>query len=109
MPLSLLFDEHASYDVMEGIIKRGVDALSVQQAGRRSAIDETILDLAARIERVVYTNDRDFLRINATGVPHSGIIYHRQVKYAVGRAVDELEIVCKVYDMEEMRNRVHWL
>ena len=71
MPLSLLFDEHVSYDVMEGIIKRGIDALSVQQAGRRSAIDETILDLAARIERVVYTNDRDFLRINATGVPHS--------------------------------------
>jgi predicted nuclease of predicted toxin-antitoxin system len=109
MPLSLLFDEHASYDVMEGIIKRGVDALSVQQAGRRSAIDETILDLAARIERVVYTNDRDFLSINATGVPHSGIIYHRQIKYKVGQAVNELEIVCKVYEMEDMRNHVHYL
>ena len=49
MPLSLLFDEHASYHVMEGIIKRGVDALSVQQAGRRVTV-QTGLNLMRQID-----------------------------------------------------------
>ena len=109
MPLLLLFDEHASYDIMDGISLRGIDAISVQQAGIRSAIDESILDLAIRLGRVIYTHDDDFLRIDATGVSHAGVIFHREKKYTVGRAVEELEIACKIFDMDEMRNRVHWL
>ena len=29
-------------------------------------------------------------------------------KYSINQAIEDLEIACKVFEMDEMRNRVHW-
>lgn len=96
------------YRVTNGVSDRGIDAIPAQQAGLAGYSDEIVLEADTRLGRVVYTNDRDYLRIHSTGVPHAGIIFHREGKYSINQAIEDLEIACKVFEMDEMRNRVHW-
>ena len=61
MALPLLCDEHVPYPVVEGLRRRGLDILTVQEIGLRSTADEQILETARRQRRIVYTQDADFL------------------------------------------------
>jgi hypothetical protein len=109
MPLALLCDEHIPYQVIEGLRRRGIDVITAQQIGLRSALDEVILDSARQQRRVVYTNDTDFLRLQATGVRHAGIFYHHILNYSIGEAISLVALACEVLSVDEMRNRVEFL
>jgi uncharacterized ferredoxin-like protein len=109
MPLSLLCDEHIHYQVIEGLRRRGIDAVTVQQVGLVSSLDEVILDMAQQQNRVVYTNDEDFLRLQATGVRHAGIFYHHVLGYSIGEAISVVALACEVLSIDEMRNRVEFI
>ena len=56
--------------------------------------------------RVVCTEDRDFLRLAASGVEHAGIIRGRQWVRGIGEWVKYLRLIHAVYTAEEMRNTV---
>ena len=109
MPLSLLCDEHIPYAIVNGLVARGIDAISVQRLGFRSADDPPILDLAHRESRAFYTHDEHFLILNAGGVQHSGILFHRAKKYNIGQAIEMVQLACETLSPEEMRNRVEFL
>ena len=65
MPLAVVCDEHTPYEIRNGLIARGIDAVSVQEIGLRSADDKLILATALELGRVVYTSDDDYLRLDA--------------------------------------------
>ena len=109
MPLTILCDEHVPYAVINGLVARGIDAIPVQRVGMRSADDPPILDEAHRQGRVLYTRDDDFLAINAAGVQHAGILYHKAEKYRIGQAIEMVQLACETLSPEEMRNRVEFL
>ena len=109
MPLSILCDEHTPTPVIAGLERQGVDVMSIRRAGLRTAGDPVILDTARQLERVVYTRDADFLRLNDAGVPHLGILYHHSQKYSIGQAINAVALACQALAMEEMRNRVEYL
>ena len=109
MPLAVLCDEHIDYAIIDGLIARGIDAVSVQRIGMRSADDPPILDEAHREGRVVYTCDDDYLALNSAGVQHSGIFFHRAKKYDIGQAIEMVQLACEALSPEEMRNRVEFL
>jgi predicted nuclease of predicted toxin-antitoxin system len=71
-------DEHVSTAISEGLRRRGVDVLTVQEAIKARASDQEQLSLAAREGRTVFTQDADFLREHASGRPHRGIVYAPQ-------------------------------
>ena len=71
-------DEHVPRAVVRGLHERGVDTLTVSEAGMLGASDEEHLAFARREERVLFTQDDDFLRMHASGVEHAGIVYSRQ-------------------------------
>ncbi len=108
MPLSLLCDEHIPYPVIEGLRRRGIDVVVVQQAGLRSAPDPTILDAARQQGRVLYTCDADFLRLHAAGAPHGGILYHHLNAYAYREAIRRVGLACEVFSPGEVRGRVEF-
>ncbi len=83
--------------------------MSIRQAGLRTAGDPVILIAARQLERVIYTYDDDFLRLNSEGIPHLGILYHHPHKYSIGQAVNAVALACQVLAMEEMRNEVEYL
>jgi predicted nuclease of predicted toxin-antitoxin system len=73
--VAFYMDEHVPKAVTEGLRRRGVDVLTAQEASMLHALDEQHLQLAADLGRVVFTQDTDFLRLHAAGVPHAGIVY----------------------------------
>ena len=109
MPLPVLCDEHIRYDIIDGLERQGIDAVSVQQVGLGATDDAIIINAANQQGRVIYTEDDDFLNLNSLGVQHNGVFYHRTGKYSIGEAIAAVELACRVFSAEEMRNRVEFL
>lgn len=63
--LRALADEHVTYALVNGLRTRGMDVVTVQDLGRRSDDDPLLLDWALQHERILLTNDQDFLAIAA--------------------------------------------
>ena len=103
MPPFILCDEQVPYAIKDGLLRNGIDAVSVQEIGLRSTDDEIILPAALEHGRVVYTRDHDYPCLYAEGVPHAGILYHAPPKYRIGEAIRAVSIACEVLTMEEMR------
>jgi len=70
--------------------------------------DEDNLALARREDRVLFTQDDDFLRLHASGREHPGIIYARQGTPS-GEIIRGLLLICQILDAEEMRRHVEFL
>ena len=109
MPLALLCDEHIDYDIIAGLVRQGIDAVSAQQMGLDATDDVLILTEARRLGRVIYTGDDDYLRLNSSDIPHLGIFYHHPLKYSIGQAIDAVATACQILSAEELANRVEFL
>ena len=97
-------DEHAPRAVTEGLRRRGVDALTVQDAGLQGAGDEQHLAFAVGEGRGIFTQDADFLRLHAAGRPHRGIVYAPQ-QTPVGYVIRGLMLIYDVLAPEDMINQ----
>jgi predicted nuclease of predicted toxin-antitoxin system len=102
-------DEHIPKGVVEGLRRRGVDVLTVQEAGRSGDSDQKQLAFAVREGRVLVTFDDDFLRLDAAGVPHRGIIFSQTGSRTVGELIDGLMLIANVIDPDEMKNHIDFI
>ena len=109
MPLAILCDEHIPYEVIEGLNRQGIDAVSAQRLGLAATDDELIVAEARQLGRVIYTGDDDYLRLNGLSVHHPGIFYHHPLKYSIGQAIDAVATASQILSAEEMLNRVEFL
>jgi uncharacterized protein with PIN domain len=101
-------DEHVPRAVAQGLRRRGIDVLTVQEAGMAGADDERHLTFALQEGRVIVTQDADFLRFQATGRSHAGIAYAPQ-QLSVGAFVRGLVSINDVSDAQDMAGRVEYL
>ena len=92
----------------QGLRRRGVDVLTVQEAGMVSASDEEHLALALSQGRVIFTQDADFLRLHAAGSHHAGIAYAHQ-QTPVGDMIRGLMLIVEVLELGEMVNHVEYI
>lgn len=106
--ITLYTDEHVPRAVVRGLRERGVDTLTVSEAGMLGASDEEHLAFARREGRVLFTQDDDFLRLHAAGVEHAGIVYARQPT-AIGEAIRGLVLVFELLDPDEMEGQLEFL
>lgn len=106
--IRLYTDEHVSRAVIRGLRQRGVDVLTVPDANLMGASDEVHLALAENQGRVLFTQDADFLRLAALGMPHAGIIYVSQ-NTSVGTIIQGLMLIHQVLGAEEMIGRIEFL
>ncbi len=91
-----------------GLRRRGVDVLTVAEAGSRGASDEVILGIAGETERVIFTQDDDFLRLAVIVHDHRGIVYTSQ-ENTVGEIIRGLMLIHQVLEAEEMVGHVEYL
>ena len=91
-----------------GLRRRGVDVLTVAEAENLGASDEEILRMAREAERVIFTQDDDFLRLAATVSDHRGIVYTSQ-ENTVGEIIRGLMLIYLVLAAEEMVGHVEYL
>src|SRR4051794_33151369 len=71
MPRTIRFhlDENCATAIAHGLRRRGIDVTTTAEAALISATDEEQIAYALAEGRVVFTQDQDFLRINATDSP----------------------------------------
>lgn len=101
-------DEQVARAVAFGLRRRGVDVVTVREAGLLGAADEAHMARATTEERVIFTQDTDFLRLHAAGTSHAGIAYAPQGT-PVGPIIRGLMLIHQLLEPEEMRERVEFL
>jgi hypothetical protein len=106
--IKFYLDEHVARAIAAGLRRRGIDVLTAGEANMLSADDEEHLQLAVEQERVIFTQDADFLRLHDRGVPHCGIVYAPQ-HTRIGPIVNGLTLIFQVMSPEEMQNHVEFI
>jgi hypothetical protein len=107
-------DEHFPGPITRGLMRRGVDILTVQDDGRSGEKDDAVLlDRATALGRVMLTCDRHLL-IEASGRQRSGqgfagVVYAVDDAAAIGRCVHDLEIIAKAGEPADYANRVEYV
>ena len=101
-------DEHVAKAVVTGLRLRGIDALTVSEAGLLGADDAVHLAFALAQRRVIFTQDDDFLRLAAQRHSHAGIVYAPQ-QTSVGHIIRGLMLIHHVLSAEEMMGMIEFL
>ncbi len=111
MPRTIRFhlDENCHRAVAEGLRRRGVDVTTTPETWLLQATDEQQLAHCLREVRVLFTQDRDFLRLHAEGASHAGIAYCEKDTKAIGEIIQGLILIWEILDPPEMRGRVEFL
>jgi hypothetical protein len=111
MPRTIRFhlDENCARAIAEGLRRQGIDVTMTPEAGLLGAPDEDQLACSLREQRVLFTQDRDLLRLHASGTPHSGIAYCKKDTLGIGEIIRGLILIWQIYDPQEMANRIEYL
>jgi hypothetical protein len=90
-----------------------VDVLTALEDNAAHLPDPDLLDRATALGRVLFSQDQDLLREGArrqqTGEHFAGVIYAHQLHVAIGRCIDDLELLAQACDPPEFVNRVEYL
>lgn len=108
MAISFYLDAHISPKVARELRHRGIDVLAARDVDMLDSSDAEHLALAHRQGRVMCTQDKDYLILNALGTPHSGIAFAKQGT-PIGQMVNWLSLIHQVYDAQDMVGRVERL
>ena len=74
-----------------------------------TATQTVATDIAFREQRVVSTNDSDFLRLVADGRPHAGIAYCLPEANSIGEVIRYLALMNDCLSPENVANRIEYL
>lgn len=106
-------DVHVPLAITETLRRRGINVLRAQEDKAERLEDSVLLDRASALQRVLFTQDDDFLvecaKRQANSVPFFGLIYAHQMKITIGQCVRDLELIATVYDPEDVIGRVEYL
>lgn len=113
MTIALYMDEHVHRAITVGLRLRGIDVLTVQEDDHRNTPDPQVLDRAAELGRVLFSQDDDLLaeatRRQRLGVSFAGVIYAHQLHTTIGICVRDLELIAQASEPHELENRVQYL
>src|SRR5438876_782755 len=111
--LRLYMDECVRGPITSGLLRLGIDVLAAQSDGMAGADDDVILDRAAMLGRLVYSEDDDFLAEansrQSDGIPFAGVVYANKNFVSIRQAIEDLELIASICNIEEMQGLVHCL
>ncbi|MEM7116987.1 MAG: DUF5615 family PIN-like protein [Chloroflexota bacterium] len=112
MTIAFYADEHIKRAIIDGLRLRDVDIVTVQEDGFRAVDDPLILDRATQLNRLVFTNDDDFIveahKRQVENEYFSSVVYAAQ-QTAIGLCIRDLELIAKLGELDEFANRVTYL
>ena len=102
-------DEHMDPDIAAALRRHGIDVTTTIEVGLRSAKDDAQFAFAKSQQRVIVTDDADFLRQVAANTRHPGIVVcHRQF-LSIREIIRGLILIYEVLTPEEMVGRVEFV
>ncbi len=113
--LRLAADENFNYAIVRGVLLRrpDIDLIRVQDAGLSGADDPTVLEWAARENRVLLTHDvatmtrYAYERIRA-GLPMPGV-FELGRRIAIGEAIEDILLLAECSEEGEWEGQVRYL
>ena len=113
MSIRFYVDEHVPRAITEVVSLRSVDILTVQADDSGGSDDVAGLNRAMQLNRVVLTNDDDFLIEAAlrqrTGEQFAGVIFVDLNRLTIGHCIGDLELIGRVGEPADFINRVEYL
>jgi hypothetical protein len=110
MTLRYYMDVHVPSAVTEGLRRRGIDVLTSQEDGTREHADADLLERAATLGRVLFSQDKDLLAIAANWQratrSFDGLIFAEQEGLSIGRCIDDLALIAECCTTEELASQV---
>jgi len=87
-------DEHGVFGLVQALRPRGMDVIRVQERGREQADDADLLNEALADERVMLTNDTDFIALAAERAARqersAPIFFWPQQRRSIGQLVQSI-------------------
>ena len=102
-------DENVANDVARGLRLRGIDVLTTPEAGNIGFTDPEQLEFALKQQRVLVTQDDDFLRLARTVVEYAGMIYYKPQTLSIKQILSGLVLIHGVLTAAEMVNHIEFL
>lgn len=92
-----------------GLRGRGIDVLTLREAGLLGQSDEMILERSRADGRVIVTHDHHFVQFHEAGTPPAGIAYCQHGARSIGELVEMLELLHAALNPAYMAGRVEFL
>ena len=106
-------DEHVPRAITEGIRRRAIDVLTVQDDGATGSDDVAVLERARAMGRVVVTSDADFkieaARRQRAAEPFAGVVFVDLNRITIGQCIGDLELIGKAGEPSDLSNRIEHL
>lgn len=113
MAVSLYMDHHVPKAITIGLRLRGINVVTAHEDGADQLDDDLLLKRAHKLKRALFTQDDDLLeeavKCQREGSPFSGVIYGHQLRVTIGVCIQNLEIVAKSAEPDELQNQVLFL
>ena len=106
--IRLHLDENVDHAVAQGLRLRGMDVTTTTDANLIGTTDDEQLFFALRENRVIFSQDQDFLRHHQAGSEHAGIVYSRQGARSIGEIVRFLHFMSDCLEPEDMRGKLEF-
>lgn len=102
-------DENVDNRIAQGLRTREIDVLTTAEAGNRGLKDAEHLDYARAENRVIITQDTDFLVFHANGVEHAGIVYYKPQTRSIKQVIRTALLIYEILTPDDMRNHVEFV
>ena len=113
MAISFYMDHHVPKAITNGLRLRSVDVLTAYEDGTHEYEDNDLLDRATELKRVLFSQDDDLLAEAARRIENNlhfyGVIYAHQLRLSIGVCVNDLEIIARAGEVEDIIGRVQFL
>lgn len=110
MPGPRYMDHHVPKAITAGLRLRGVDVIIAHEDDTDQLDDDLLLERAHDLKRALFTQDDDLLieaaKRQREGIPFSGVIYGHQLRVTIGVCIQDLEMIAKSDEPEDLENRV---
>lgn len=113
MAIALYMDHHVPRAITVGLRVRGVAVLTAEEDGAQGFEDPALLDQAGTLGRALFTHDDDLVteatRRQRAGLLFAGVIYAHPLRVSIGRCIQDLELIAKAGEPEDVVDHVQFL
>lgn len=113
MPIGLYMEVHIPKSITNGLRLREVDVLTAQEDETITLSDADLLTRATELGRALFSQDDDLLAEAHARLliaeDFAGVIYSHQLSSPIGRCIEDLELIAKANNPEDMLNQIEFI
>jgi len=102
-------DENVDSAIADGLRRRGIDVTMPNDVGLIGATDDEHLAFAISQNRVILTQDDDFLSMAKGGISNCGIAYCHNQSRSIGQMLSALLLIWDCMTPGEMKDHIEFL